>query len=346
MERVPDRTRLRDPNLIISQALDNGPAESHEAGKSLAIALFWRYEEPTVSAHQRIYLAMALLSVGGPFLGCTKLRRPSTLGQLAESREFLFEGQAQARTGDWQQAEALYREAVDACPQDERAHGHLADSLWNLGRTQEALTSQLKAVELSPGETRHRLRLGEMYIELGQGEQALAQAEAVLKVDRFSAAAWNLKGQALVSLRRNDDALAVYQRSLAIDQSQTWVYEQIATLYEIDQKPQRALATWQTIEDMYGRDEVPAPILYHQAMALNELNRGEEAIEQLVRARRHDPDSMEILALLAQLQWQAGDRGSAQLTLAHLRNRWPDHPEVEAIAQRWRSDGGSDRVVR
>lgn len=294
----------------------------------------------------RLKIAFAMLCVGVSFLGCTKLRRSSTLSQLAESREYVFEGQAQAKDGDWQRAEALYREAVDACPQDERAHGHLADALWNQGRNDEALATQLKAVELSPGETRHRLRLGEMYIQLGRGDAALAEAEAVLEVDRFSTAAWNLKGQALTIMNRQREALAIYQRSLAIDESQTWVYEQIAGIYEATQKPQRALATWQTLEDRYGRDEVPAPVLFHQALALKELGRQEEAIEQLVRARRHDPNSVEILAMLAQLQWEAGDRGSAQLTLAHLKSQWPDHPEIEAIAQRWRVEGNSGRLIR
>ncbi len=288
----------------------------------------------TISAPRSHPLGIALLMLL-VLTGCQQWRRRSTVSQLAESREFVFEGQRQSERGEWSRAESLFRDAVDACPQDERAHGHLAEALWQQGAAQDAIETQRKAVELSAGEARHRVRLGEMYLEAGKVIEALVEADAALARDRTSTAAWNLRSLALERLGRRREALACLQRSLAADDSQAWVYEQIATLYEASNDPQRALATWQAYEDRFPAEDVPAEVLRRQALAMQRLERPREAIERLVEARRRAPDSYDILIALADLQFETGDRANAQLTLSHLRKAYPQDAAVESVARRW-----------
>ncbi|MCA9107247.1 MAG: tetratricopeptide repeat protein [Planctomycetales bacterium] len=342
----PARQWAIDPRAIDHSRITPRHAKGNLYWPEPLIASTGSFRSIVVQPRHSTLLLVALALCGPTYCGCKGLRRPSTLSQLAESREFIFEGQAQALDGDWDRAEELFRDAVEACPQDERAHSHLAESLWNQGQTDEALVAQQKAVEINPNEVRHRLELGDMYLAAGNPQGALVEAEAVLDIDRLSFAGWNLKGNALDALGRQRDALAAFQRSLAIDDSQNWVYARVAHLYEREQRPQRALATWQTLEDRFDSDAVPPDVLYHEALALRELTRHEEAIERLLLARRHDPDSIELLATLADLQWEVGDRGSAQLTLNGLRNGWPNHPRVESMAERWRQQEASGRVLR
>ena len=287
------------------------------------------------SKFHRSIAAMMLVGLVATTEGCSSWRRRASVSQLAESREHVFDGQRHAARGDWIRAEALYREAVESCPQDERAYGHLAEALAMQGRTTDAIETQRRAVELSAGEARHRIRLGEMLLQAGQVSEALSEAEIALETDRTSTEAWNLKAQALLAAGRDREALSCLHRSLAIDESQSWVLMTTATIHERENKPQRALATWQAAADLYPRDEVPAELLYRQAEALRRLDRRPEAIERLLEARRRDPDSMTVLVALADLQWEIGDHANAQLTLSHLQRRWPEDPTVRTLQQNW-----------
>jgi Flp pilus assembly protein TadD len=64
-------------------------------------------------------------------------------------------------------AEASFRQAVDASPQDERARGEYAQLLWKRGATTEAVRHMTEAVRLSGGSPKLLVELGEMQLALG-----------------------------------------------------------------------------------------------------------------------------------------------------------------------------------
>ncbi|MCH2121122.1 MAG: tetratricopeptide repeat protein [Pirellulaceae bacterium] len=277
--------------------------------------------------------------------GCSRFQRRSSVLDLDQARKLSFEGMRKSQNGDWEQAEESFRQAVEVCPEDERARALLAEALWESGKTTEALLEQRQAVEHSGGDPRQQVRLGEMLLANGDADQAMKQAEYAIDQSRQMADAWNLKGDALETQNKLGESLVCYQRSLSYDAQQEQVLEKVANLYEQLGRPQRALATWYSVEELYPEDAIPAKVLYREAMAMQRLDRDHRAVQLLVDARHRDPDSPEVIAALASLQWKLGDRVNSELTASYGKQRWPHHPEIVRLnsAQGVRPILGGDR---
>ena len=212
-----------------------------------------------------------------------------------------------SQNGDWEQAEESFRQAVEVCPEDERARALLAEALWESGKTTEALLEQ-RPVEHSGGVPRQQVRLGEMLLANGDADQAMKQAEYAIDQSRQMADAWNLKGDALETQNKLGESLVCYQRSLSYDAQQEQVLEKVANLYEQLGRPQRALATWYSVEELYPEDAIPAKVLYREAMAMQRLDRDHRAVQLLVDARHRDLTVLRSSPRLAGLRWKLGDR--------------------------------------
>lgn len=265
-------------------------------------------------------------------VGCSPFQKRSSFTDLDSARKLSFEGMRKSQAGEWQAAEEDFRLAVEACPEDERAHALLADALWNRGKSTEALEEQQQAVKRSGGDPKQHVRLGEMLLGMGYLDQAMGQAEVALEESRQLVPAWNLKGETLQSQEKLDEALHCYQRSLSIDNRQEIILEKVAEIYERLGRPQRALATWYAVEELYPEDAIPAAVLYREALAMQRLDRDHRAVELLVEARHRDPDSPEVVIALSDLQRKLGDHINAGLTADYGKNRWPDHPGISRIA--------------
>ena len=281
----------------------------------------------------RTTLALALLCMVAP--GCARFAKRSTVAELERARQLTFAGMTHGQKEQWTEAEGYYRQAVEACPQDERAHALLAEALWQKGDFKAAIEQQQQTVVRSGGGPQQHTRLGEMLLSMGKTDDALAQADLALEKDRQLVSSWNLKGSVLVSQNRIDDALSCYHRSLSIDEGQIEVHENVAFIYERMGRPQRALATWYAVEELYPPDQIPSSVLYREAMAMRRLNRGRKAMDLLQVAYAQTPDAPEVIVALAELQYEFGDPVNAQMTLAQGQKQFPSHPEVIRLSRSW-----------
>ncbi|MGD8627902.1 MAG: tetratricopeptide repeat protein, partial [bacterium] len=154
----------------------------------------------------------------------------ATQGMLGESKEMMDRavalgpgyapfanltlGVAMAGAGDYEQAAALFSEALKADPDLGLAAYNLGLSLVNLGRREEAERAFSRAGFLCKDDIGVQAGIARSYVSLGRPDKALSQAERVLSVDPANVDALYAAASALESMGRESEALAYYEQLL------------------------------------------------------------------------------------------------------------------------------------
>jgi protein O-mannosyl-transferase len=120
------------------------------------------------------------------------------------------------RDGDFAEAEAEYRRALEILPDYDVARAHLARALRSQGRADEAKALYRRVIDAG-------LPLADPYVDLGEileGEGRPADAVELFRrargIDPRSANAWFGEGKALLDLR-SPDALACFEEALRLN---------------------------------------------------------------------------------------------------------------------------------
>ena len=265
--------------------------------------------------------------------GCRALRcsEPSDATLAAVRRQSLQALDAQQR-GQWDQAEALFATAVEQCPADERARHGYAESLWQRGAQDEAVAHMEAAVRLSGNDPERLVQLGGMYLHRGELPKAAQQADRAIAANPQLAGAWALRGQTEQALGQREAALASFHRALSLRANDPQVQLAVADIYARQNRPQRALATLQTLSDTYPPGQVPAEVLIQEAYACRALGRHGDAAAKLAQSTERGNASAQLHFELAQSQLQAGDTSAARQSLQAALARDPHHAGSQKLA--------------
>lgn len=270
-------------------------------------------------------LVVLLIVASGLLSGCAALRRTSRDDPVLTSRQLSLRGMDAVHQGRWDDAESLFKSAIALHPGDERAHRQYAELLWRRGERELAIREMQESLKLSGGDPEVRVQLGAMYLERGDLHQAWAQAEEALAVHRQLVSAWALRGDVLNRLGQPDESLVSYHRALSYQPHAESVQLAIAEIYRSQNKPQRALATLQLLEEQYGTEPPPPRVLLLQGLALKSLQRYDEAIHVLSLACRRNGSDAESLFHLAECHWLSGDLANAGLAVQAALASNPTH---------------------
>jgi len=151
-------------------------------------------------------------------------------------------GDAYSRMKDYERAEAAYRRAVEAEPQEPEHRRDLAQSLLSQGKAEAALEQYQKLAELEPTEPQHYLRMSQIYRQmkkLDRAEDSLLRAKqrapGSIEVIYSEALLYEAQGRFEDAIRVLSDSVAAVKsnpggvsdprRTLAI------LYEQLGRLY-------------------------------------------------------------------------------------------------------------------
>ncbi len=104
--------------------------------------------------------------------GCRVLRRRAERAELDNARQLSLRGTDALDRDRYQDAELLFAEALQNCPNDERAQWGYAQTLWQRGATESAIEHMREAIRLSGKNAEYRVRLGEMYLAIGELQSA------------------------------------------------------------------------------------------------------------------------------------------------------------------------------
>lgn len=228
--------------------------------------------------------------------GCRAIGRFGESRQSIAARRLSRQGLKAMRQGDWTIAENYFSEALDVSADNDAAHRGLSESLWQRGRTTQAIEHLERAVALSASDPKHLQRLGRMYLEVGRVEEAAAQCQAALGSDRDWAPLWALWGDVLSAQSRPEEALAAYHRALSLQPDYPQVQMRTAEIYHQQKRFDRLLATLDRYRDppVSSGSELDAPVPPGRAdllrgIAMRELGRPEEAGRYFAIAARKNP---------------------------------------------------------
>ncbi len=302
---------------------------------------------PSSAGWQRgsiVLLAAAMLVAAG---GCRMFRCPKASDEtIAEARQLSLQGKTARERGRWEQAEALFADAVLKCPSDERARCGYAQSLWQRGAQVDAVAHMEEAVRLSRHDPERLVQRGEMYLARGDMARAAAQAERAISANRQLASAWALQGKVLQAQGSRTDALASFHRALGIQQQYPEVQLALAETYNEQGRPQRALATLQSLADSFPPEQVPVDVLIHQGLALRQLGRHADAARSLAQAAQRGNPSADLLYELGQTQLAAGDASAARLSIADSLDRDPQHAGALILREQLAASHGTMAALR
>ncbi|MFT7640104.1 MAG: tetratricopeptide (TPR) repeat protein [Pirellulaceae bacterium] len=263
--------------------------------------------------------------------GCHAFPKSPAVDSVARARQLSLQATEATQDGQWDNAEQLYREAIEACPEDERAHFRYAETLWRRGATDEALAHMEKAVQLSGGAPDLRIRLGSMYFSRGQLNEAAEQAELAIAANRKIAAAWALQGDIHRKFDRDREALSSYHRALCCQSHYPAVQLATAEIYRRNERHQRALATANALAEHYPVGQVPQPVLVEQGLAMKSLGQLENAIERFRLAASQSDPSAEAMYHLSETLLLSGNVANARLAVAEALDRWPHHKPTQRL---------------
>lgn len=276
-----------------------------------------------------VLLTALLASTGCRVFRCHKASEES----IAAARQLSLAGLDAEQRGQWERAESLFAAAILKCPTDERARCGFAEALWRRGARADAVAHMQEAARLSGHDPERLVRLGEMYRALGNVALAERQVELAIAANPQLASAWALRGHLARGRGDGSEALASYHRALSYQQSLPDVQLAIGQLYLEQQRPQRALATLQSLAASYAPGEVPTEVLLFQGIALRSLERPQDAARVLAVAAQRVDSSVELLYELALAQHLTGDILNARQAVAAALRREPQHAGCLALAQ-------------
>ena len=280
------------------------------------------------------FLVMATL-VGwfSTLSGCSFLRQAKN-DEMAMARQVSLRGEQALRQGHWLEAEQLYNRAIQHASSDHRAHRGYAEALWNQRAYDTAINHMEKALKFSGEDPKVMVRLGEMYLEKGYLPQSKHCAERAIATDHMLARAWALKGKALFRAGELNAALAGFHRAVSLQNQFPSVQLEMAQIYRMQQRPRRALATLDVLSRSYGKQDIPQEVLYLQGLALKDIGRYEESVEQLAQAAKQGQPDAKLLFELSESQWLAGNPANARLSLLEALSHRPDHhPSRQLLAR-------------
>ncbi len=275
--------------------------------------------------------------------GCRTFRcKKESDETITLTRQLSLQGKDAQQKGQWAKAESYFAEAVQRSPKDERARCGYAESLWQRGSQEQAVTHMVEAVKLSGDDPDRVVQLGQMYLTQNNLPAAARQADRAIAANKQLASAWALRANVYHASGQREEALAAYHRTLSFEPHFPDVQLSLAEIYRQTNRPQRALATLQSLADQYPPGSVPADVMCRQGLVLRDLGRHHDAAECLAVAAQAEP-SVETFHELAQTRLLAGDlanatlanKGALQLNPAHipsLQVQWALASRQQALA--------------
>jgi tetratricopeptide (TPR) repeat protein len=210
-------------------------------------------------------------------------------GELSDEA-WLEKGNSLFGLGRYEEAITSWDRAIEIKPDDDEAWFNRGFALVNLGEYEKAIASYDRAIEIKPDFHQGWNNRGVALKNLGEYEKAIASYDRALEIKPDKHEAWYNRGFALRNLGENEKAIASYDRALEIkpDKHEAWNNRGIAL--ENLGEYERAIAS-------YDRAIEIKPD-YHQGwnnrgIALGNLGENEKAIASYDRALEIKPDGHE-----------------------------------------------------
>lgn len=207
---------------------------------------------------------------------------------------------AQGRIGE---AELLIRQSIEAAPANAEYRNNLGRLLHSAGFLEHAIAAFEEALARDPKLDAARLNLARALDGVGRPRDAEREARASL-ASKETAEAHTVLGGALRQQGRHSEALATFDRALALNPKSRAARHDRAIALDKLGRTQDAVAEY---ESLYAEGLRAPEFFRNWAGALMDLGRGEEAERRLAEALSFNGSDAILHDSLARLRWVRGD---------------------------------------
>ncbi len=188
--------------------------------------------------------------------------------------------------GRYEDAQAVYRRAIELDPKYVTPHNGLGNVYRDLSRYEDALAAYRRAIELDPKFAFPHNGLGNVYRALGRYEDALIAYRRAIDLDPQYVAPHNGLGNVYADLGRYEDALAAYRRAIELDPKYAYPHNGLGNVYRDLGSYEDALAAYRRAIDLDPKEAAP-----HNGLGnvYADLGRNEDALAAYRRAIELDP---------------------------------------------------------
>ncbi|HMO15802.1 MAG TPA: tetratricopeptide repeat protein [Pirellulaceae bacterium] len=281
--------------------------------------------------HFNILTTFVVLVLVASSSGCGTVRYGMNQQHAATARALNYDGLNAFRKGKLENANRLFAEAARIAPNDARIQENLATCLLEQGEIDEAIKRLQSALETTPDDSRLNLQLGELYLNRGRPDLAENHAKVVIQLNRSSAAAWKLQGQAEAIQGRHEAALRSLLRATSLDSQDQRLQYEVASIFHKLERHSLALATLENLRRTYPLNAEPDEFLSLEGSVLMSLNRPERTISRLARFAQTRNAHPDVLYVLCQAYIATGDHVNAQLTSGLALDKNPHDPRFAAL---------------
>jgi len=234
------------------------------------------------------------------------------------SLDLLNSALAHHQAGRLKEAEQLYRQIIQATPDQADAHFNLGVALAQQGQFHQAVESYRQAVVLAPDHEAAHYSLGNALRSLRRFDEAVAAYRQAIRVrPDYHQAVYNL-ALLLTELGRIDEALGFYRRSLELRPDFTAAYDAMIRAMNGDPRrsAQQLLSAHQQWQQGHAVDASArlADPLTNLGVTLSASGRFDEALAAFERAAALAPHNPEVHSNL----------GLALLTHGDFQRGWPE----------------------
>ena len=244
--------------------------------------------------------------------GCAALRQPRPEERIVAARGLSLRALSASEGGKWEEAKALFEEALETCSIDVQTRRRYAEALWEHGDRQAALTQMHEAVRLSAHTPALLVAYGRMLLETDQVNEAHRVCRQAVERAPQMADALALLGDIYVSQGKLEDAIEVYHRALRVQPEFPQVRLAIARIDLLRGRPLRCLATLSELQRDLPQGREPDEALWLEGLALKSLGRYHDAVERFAALEQRGVGGAELGRELADALWRAGEHDAAQ----------------------------------
>lgn len=158
---------------------------------------------------------------------------------------WVIQGRAKERQGQYQDAEAAYKQALFYAPHSWHAHNGLGIVYKRQNDLTKALAHNQKALTYFPGTANYdaipiRTNLGALYKSMGKKDLAEREYRTILKIDPRAPGANNNMGNIYLARGQIDSAKTAYHAALQSDSTLVQAHTNLAALYLKSKQLQKA----------------------------------------------------------------------------------------------------------
>jgi len=157
------------------------------------------------------------------------------------TRQLLEQALSYHRSGQWQQAEQLYRQAINSNPYQPDAWHLFGILAHQLGDHKTAIELIKQAISLSPNQADYHNSLGEAYRQDGQLESAIESYRCCLALKPDYAEVWMNLGLAYQSNNDRSGAISAYENAIKLKGNLRVALNNLGVLYRQTEEYEKAI---------------------------------------------------------------------------------------------------------